>query len=90
MKVTTMLSVVLAMGLSVATWASSASAAVRDAAAGREGTVTRCLAEAHRHYPGKYYDWGKFGIMSTNAACLTLAFPSKARRREAAPLSMAP
>ena len=59
MKVTTMLSVVLAMGLSVATWASSASAAVRDAAAGREGTVTRCLAEAHRHYPGKYYDWGE-------------------------------
>ena len=47
MKLTNMLSIALIAGLSVATWASQASAAGRDAA------ITRCIAKAHREYPQK-------------------------------------
>jgi hypothetical protein len=58
MKIATILSVALAMGLSVATWTSSASAAVRNTEATRDVAITKCNAEAYRQYPGKYYDWG--------------------------------
>jgi hypothetical protein len=58
MKIATILSVALAMGLSIATWTSSASAAVRNTEAARDAAITRCNAEAYHRYPGKYYDWG--------------------------------
>ena len=58
MKIATLFSVVLAMGLSIATWPSSASAAVRNTEASRDAAITRCNAEAYKRYPGKYYDWG--------------------------------
>jgi hypothetical protein len=57
MKTAGLLSMVLVAGLSVATWTSQATAAANNAAAGREATMTRCLSEAHRHYPGSYRDW---------------------------------
>ena len=52
-----LLSMVVVAGLSVATWTSQATAAVKDTTAGREGTMARCLSEAKRHYPGSYRDW---------------------------------
>jgi hypothetical protein len=57
MKNAGLLSMVLVAGLSVATWTSQATAAVKDAAAGRETAITRCLSETKRHYPGSYRDW---------------------------------
>jgi hypothetical protein len=57
MKTAGLLLMALVAGLSVATWTSQATAAVKDAAAGREGAMTRCLLEAKRHYPGSYRDW---------------------------------
>src|SRR5258706_4268202 len=57
MKTAGLLSMVLVAGLSVATWASQATAAVKDAAAGREAAITRCLLETKKHYPGSYRDW---------------------------------
>ena len=57
MKTAGLLSMVLVAGLSVATWTSQATAAVKDAAAGRDAAITRCLSEAKKHYPGSYRDW---------------------------------
>jgi hypothetical protein len=28
-------------------------------AIGRDAAISRCLAQAHSHYPGKYWDWGQ-------------------------------
>jgi hypothetical protein len=58
MKFVSLLSVALAMGLSVATWSSPASAAVRDNASGREAVIAKCNTQAKGHYPGSYRDWG--------------------------------
>jgi hypothetical protein len=57
MKTAGLLSMALVAGLSVATWTSQATATVKNAAAGREAAITRCLSEAHKHYPGSYRDW---------------------------------
>jgi hypothetical protein len=57
MKTASLLSMALVAGLSVATWTSQATAAVKNAAAGRDGAMTRCLLEAKTHYPGSYRDW---------------------------------
>jgi hypothetical protein len=64
MRTAGLLSITLVAGLSVATWTSQATAAVKDAAAGREATMTRCLLEAKRHYPGSYRDWDNAQISS--------------------------
>jgi hypothetical protein len=58
MKIATLLSVALAMGLSIATWASPASAAVRDPGTQRDAVIAKCVAQARAHYPGNYRDWG--------------------------------
>jgi hypothetical protein len=58
MKLTTLLSMALAMGLSVATWTSPASAAVNDTNS-RDAVVAKCMAQARGHYPGNYRDWGQ-------------------------------
>jgi hypothetical protein len=57
MKLATLLSMVLAMGLSVATWTSPASAAVNDTNS-RDAVIAKCSAQARSHYPGNYRDWG--------------------------------
>jgi hypothetical protein len=57
MKTAGLLSIVLVAGLSVATWTSQSTAAVKDVAAGRDAAMTRCLLDAKRHYPGSYRDW---------------------------------
>jgi hypothetical protein len=57
MKNAGFLSMVLVVGFSIATWTSQATAAVKNAAAGRDGAITRCLLESKRHYPGSYRDW---------------------------------
>jgi hypothetical protein len=57
MKTAGLLSMVLVAGLSVATSTSQAMAAPKNAAAGREATMTRCLVETKAHYPGSYRDW---------------------------------
>jgi hypothetical protein len=57
MKIAALLSMALAMGLSVATWTSPASAAVKDNTAAREAMIAKCSAEARGHYPGGYRDW---------------------------------
>jgi hypothetical protein len=57
MKTAGLLSMVLVAGLSVATWTSQATAAVKNAAAGRDAAITRCLLETKKHYPGSYRDW---------------------------------
>jgi hypothetical protein len=59
MKIANTLSIALAASLSFAAWATPTFAAVRDAVTGRDATMTRCLAQAKRQYPGKYYDWGE-------------------------------
>jgi hypothetical protein len=60
MKIARMLTVVLLAAISLAAWTAQSSAAVRGGPAGtREATTARCIAEARRHYPGKYYDWGE-------------------------------
>jgi hypothetical protein len=58
MKFVSLLSFALAMGLSVATWTSPASAAVKDTSSSREAVILKCNAEAKSHYPGGYRDWG--------------------------------
>jgi hypothetical protein len=50
--------ILTALVLSAATWSSQASAAVRESV-GRDATMTKCLAEARKQYPGNYYDWGE-------------------------------
>ena len=57
MKTAGFLSIALVAGLSVATWTSQATAAVKNATTGRDATMTRCLSEAHNHYRGSYRDW---------------------------------
>jgi hypothetical protein len=57
MKVATLLSVALAMGLSIATWTSPASAAVKDSNS-RDAVIAKCSTQARGHYPGNYRDWG--------------------------------
>jgi hypothetical protein len=57
MKTAGLLSIVLAAGLSLATWTSQATAAAKNAATGRDAAMTRCLLEAKAHYPGSYRDW---------------------------------
>jgi hypothetical protein len=59
MKIARMLSVVLLAGISVAMWTAQGSAAVRNAPGSRDATTERCIVEARKHYPGKYYDWGE-------------------------------
>jgi hypothetical protein len=59
MTVANMLVFALVAGLSFATMTSQASAAARDAEAGRDAAMERCVAEAKSHYPGKYYDYGQ-------------------------------
>jgi hypothetical protein len=58
MKYLSLLSIALAMGLSVATWTSSASAAVRDTTSSRDAMILKCNVQAKSHYPGAYRDWG--------------------------------
>jgi hypothetical protein len=51
---------VAAAAFSVALWISQASAASKDSGVGiRDSAITRCLAQAHGHYPGKYWDSGQ-------------------------------
>jgi hypothetical protein len=57
MKFVSLLSVALAMGLSVATWTSTASAAVKDTGSARDAAILKCNAQAKSHYPGSYRDW---------------------------------
>jgi hypothetical protein len=57
MKFVSLLSFALAMGLSVATWNSPASAAVKDTGSAREAAILKCNAQAKSHYPGSYRDW---------------------------------
>jgi hypothetical protein len=57
MKFVSLLSFALAMGLSVATWSSPASAAVKDNGSAREAAILKCNAQAKSHYPGSYRDW---------------------------------
>jgi hypothetical protein len=59
MKIASLLSVAFAMGLSVATWTSPASAAVKDAGTPRETVIAKCMTQAKGHYPGGYRDWGQ-------------------------------
>ena len=59
MKFASLLSLALAMGLSVATWTSPASAAVKDTGSSREAVILKCNAQAKSHYPGSYRDWGQ-------------------------------
>ena len=81
MKIASIVSIALAAGLSVAAWTSEASAAVRDAGAARgagasrDTAVTRCLAQAQRHYPGKYYDWGADRDYEYQACMFDAGFP---------------
>ena len=75
MKTAGLLSMVLVAGLSVATWTSQASAAVKDAAAGREATMTRCLAEAKRHYRGSYRDWDNVQYFSYRGCMHDSGYP---------------
>jgi hypothetical protein len=58
MKFVSLLLFALAMGLSVATWTSPASAAVKDTDSSREAVILKCNAQAKSHYPGGYRDWG--------------------------------
>jgi hypothetical protein len=59
MKTAGFLSMVLVAGLSVATWTSQATAAVKDAAAGREATMARCLLEVKEALPRKLQGLGQ-------------------------------
>jgi hypothetical protein len=70
-----LLSMVLVAGLSVATWTSQATAAAKDAAAGREATMTRCLLEAKRHYPGSYRDWDNVQHFSYGSCMREAGYP---------------
>jgi hypothetical protein len=58
MTIANTLSIALVAAISIAAWTSQAAAAVREGA-GRDAAMTRCLAQAKRHYPGKYFDWGE-------------------------------
>jgi hypothetical protein len=75
MKTAGLLSMVLVAGLSVATWTSQVTAAVKDAAAGREATMTRCLLEAKRHYPGSYRDWDNVQHFSYGSCMREAGYP---------------
>ena len=75
MKIANALSIALAAGLSVSVWTSQTSAAVREVAAGRDAAITRCLAQAQRHYPGKYYDWGADRDYEYQACMFSAGFP---------------
>jgi hypothetical protein len=57
MKIATLLWIALTMGLSVATWTSPASAAVKDNTTAREAMIAKCSVEARSRYPGGYRDW---------------------------------
>jgi hypothetical protein len=57
MRTVSLLSMLVVAGLSVATWTSQATAAVKSSAEGRDGAMARCLSETKRHYPGSYRDW---------------------------------
>jgi hypothetical protein len=59
MKIANTLAIALVASLSFASWTSPTFAAVRDAVTGRDAAMTRCLAQARKQYPGKYYDWGE-------------------------------
>jgi hypothetical protein len=75
MKTTGFLSMVLVAGLSVATWTSQATAAVKDAAAGRDAAMTRCLLEVKRHYPGSYRDWDNVQRFSYGSCMHEAGYP---------------
>jgi hypothetical protein len=75
MKKTGLLSMALVAGLSVAMWTSQATAAVKNTPAGREAAMTRCLEDAHRHYPGKYYDWGEIRDHEYQRCMFDAGFP---------------
>jgi hypothetical protein len=59
MKITSVLSIAFIAALSVAAWTTETLAARADTLVSkRDPAITRCLARAHKKYPGKYYDWG--------------------------------
>jgi hypothetical protein len=72
MKIANVLSMALLTGLSIPAWTSQSSAAANHAGA---DTMTRCLGDARRHYPGKYYDWGEVRDFSYEA-CMRRRLPS--------------
>jgi hypothetical protein len=57
MKLATLLSMALAMGLSLSASMSPALAAVHDTSS-RDAMIAKCTAQAHSQYPGNYRDWG--------------------------------
>jgi hypothetical protein len=75
MRTAGLLSMVLVAGLSVAAWTSQATAAVKDAAAGHDATMTRCLLEAKRHYPGSYRDWDNVQHFSYRSCMHEAGYP---------------
>jgi hypothetical protein len=59
MRTTRITIIALAGALSVL-WTFQALGARRGSfAIGRDAAVSRCLAQAHSQYPGKYWDWGQ-------------------------------
>jgi hypothetical protein len=71
MKTAGLLSMLLVAGLSFAAWTSQATAAVKDAAAGREATMTRCFSEAKKHYAEVTGTGTTSSISRIGAACMT-------------------
>jgi hypothetical protein len=59
MKTANMTIVALAGALLVS-WTFEAAAAVMESSAtSRDAAISRCLAQAHRQYPEKCWDWGQ-------------------------------
>jgi hypothetical protein len=44
-------------------------------ATGREAVISRCLAQAHGHYPGKYWDWGQARGFAYRTCIFDAGFP---------------
>ena len=86
MKRAGLLSMALIAGLSVLALDITGNGSCEEPSGREGGTMTKCLEEAHRHCPGKYYGWGEVRDYESNAACLTLAFPSKETPRGGAPV----
>jgi hypothetical protein len=57
-------------------WTFQAAAAVRESSAtSRDAAISRCLAQAHRQYPGKYWDWGQARGFVYRACIFDAGFP---------------
>jgi hypothetical protein len=41
----------------------------------RDVAVSRCLAKAHRQYPGKYWDWGQARRFAYRTCIFDAGFP---------------